>query len=293
MKLFNRISLSLAVFISLFMINTSFAQEDNTSSRLDIEEIVVTGTKREIGQQDAAIAVSALTEQQISNTFSNDPMALSALVPNLTLSTQTGFNAVSGGIRGTGKISILLTDDPSVQFVVDEFGLNHVQSQWVELFDIEQVEVYRGPQGTLFGKNATGGVISITTKKPVLDEYFGEASALFGQYDWNEGSITKYKFAVNLPVIENKVAMRIAAIWDKSQGFYQNSKPASDFPGPTILNPAAAWPDDGTNLAYVGDGGDLGGKDVLASKIKFLFETSPSYNAHLIFEYLKDASCLL
>ncbi len=290
MKLFNRISLSLAVFISLFMINTSFAQEDNTSSRLDIEEIVVTGTKREIGQQDAAIAVSALTEQQISNTFSNDPMALSALVPNLTLSTQTGFNAVSGGIRGTGKISILLTDDPSVQFVVDEFGLNHVQSQWVELFDIEQVEVYRGPQGTLFGKNATGGVISITTKKPVLDEYFGEASALFGQYDWNEGSITKYKFAVNLPVIENKVAMRIAAIWDKSQGFYQNSKPASDFPGPTILNPAAAWPDDGTNLAYVGDGGDLGGKDVLASKIKFLFETSPSYNAHLIFEYLKDDS---
>ena len=141
MKLFNRISLSLAVFISLFMINTSFAQEDNTSSRLDIEEIVVTGTKREIGQQDAAIAVSALTEQQISNTFSNDPMALSALVPNLTLSTQTGFNAVSGGIRGTGKISILLTDDPSVQFVVDEFGLNHVQSQWVELFDIEQVAV--------------------------------------------------------------------------------------------------------------------------------------------------------
>jgi len=290
MKFFNKLFIAFAVIMSSLLSINSFAQEESASNRLSIEEIIVTGTKREIGQQDAAIAVSALTEQQINNTFANDPTALSALVPNLTLSTQTGFNAVSGGIRGTGKISILLTDDPSVQFLVDEFGINHVQSQWVELFDIEQVEVYRGPQGTLFGKNATGGVISITTKKPVLDEFFGEFSVTAGQYDWNEGSINKYKFAVNVPIVENGLAMRVAAIWDKSQGFYTNSKPASDFPGPTILNPAAAWPDDGTPLTNVGDGGDLGGKDVMAAKIKFLYETSPNYNAHLIFEYSKDDS---
>jgi len=290
MKFFNKLFIAFAVIMSSSLSINSFAQEESASNRLSIEEIIVTGTKREIGQQDAAIAVSALTEQQINNTFANDPTALSALVPNLTLSTQTGFNAVSGGIRGTGKISILLTDDPSVQFLVDEFGINHVQSQWVELFDIEQVEVYRGPQGTLFGKNATGGVISITTKKPVLDEFFGEFSVTAGQYDWNEGSINKYKFAVNVPIVENGLAMRVAAIWDKSQGFYTNSKPASDFPGPTILNPAAAWPDDGTPLTNVGDGGDLGGKDVMAAKIKFLYETSPNYNAHLIFEYSKDDS---
>ena len=78
---------------------------------------------------------------------------LGSLVPNLTLTTQRGGNAVAGGIRGTGSISILVTEDPSVAFLVDDFGLNHVQSQFVEMFDIEQIEVYRGPQGTLFGKN--------------------------------------------------------------------------------------------------------------------------------------------
>ena len=167
MKLFNRINLSAAVFFSLFVINLSFAQE-GVSNRLEIEEIIVTGTKRDIGQQDAAIAVSAITEQAFDNQNANDPRAIASLVPNVTLTLQPGFNAVAGGIRGTGSISILVTEDPSVAFLVDEFGLNHVQSQFIEMFDVEQIEVYRGPQGTLFGKNATGGVISVTTKNQFL-----------------------------------------------------------------------------------------------------------------------------
>jgi len=95
MKFFNKLFIAFAVIMSSSLSINSFAQEESASNRLSIEEIIVTGTKREIGQQDAAIAVSALTEQQINNTFANDPTALSALVPNLTLSTQTGFNAVS------------------------------------------------------------------------------------------------------------------------------------------------------------------------------------------------------
>ena len=192
------LNLSLIAFALIFGLNagTASAQEAETpSSRLSIEEIVVTGTKRDIGQQDAAVAVTALTEQSFRNTFANDVPSLGTLVPNLTLTTQPGFNAVSGGIRGTGSVSILVTEDPSVAFLVDDFGINHVQAQFIEMFDIEQIEVYRGPQGTLFGKNATGGVISVTTKKPVLDEWSGEFSALVGQYDWNEGSINKFKLA--------------------------------------------------------------------------------------------------
>ncbi len=298
MNLFKGLTLSLSIFLSIFLFNTSFAQE-GPSSRLEIEEIIVTGTKRDIGQQDAAIAVSAITEQAFANQNANDPRAIASLVPNVTLTLQPGFNAVAGGIRGTGSISILATEDPSVAFLVDEFGLNHVQSQFIEMFDIEQIEVYRGPQGTLFGKNATGGVISITTKKPVLDEWSGEFSAMAGQYDWNEGSINKFKIALNAPIIEGKVAMRIAAIWDKNQGYYTNSKPAGEFPGPFFFQSASnglgvtsvyPYPDDGTSLSNVGDGGDLGGKDVLAAKVKFLFEPNPSYSGHLIFEISKDDS---
>ena len=185
MKTITKIGVIFTLLTSIFIYDTSFAQEEasSVSSRVAIEEIVVTGTKRDIGQQDAAIAVSAITEQAFQNTFANDPRALSTLVPNLTLTLQPGFNAVSGGIRGTGSVSILVTEDPSVAFLVDDFGINHVQAQFVEMFDIEQIEVYRGPQGTLFGKNATGGVISITTKKPVLDEWSGEFSAL-ANYCW-------------------------------------------------------------------------------------------------------------
>ena len=291
MKLLKLLSVSFALIFTLIISVSNIANaQEGASNRLDIEEIIVTGTKRDISLQDAAIAVSAITEQTFNNQFANDPRALASIVPNVTLTLQPAFNAVAGGIRGTGSISILVTEDPSVAFLVDDFGINHVQAQFIEMFDIEQIEVYRGPQGTLFGKNATGGVISVTTKKPVLDESFGEFSASAGQYDWNEGSVNKFKLALNVPIIEGKIAMRIAAIWDKSQGFYQNSKPAGDYPGPTVINPTGVWPDDGTDLSNVGDGGDLAGKDVLAAKIKFLFEPNESYSGHLIFEISKDDS---
>ena len=289
MKSFYKLFIALAIFMSPLVSTNSFAQEESASNRLSIEEIIVTGTKREIGQQDAAIAISTLTDQQVDNLFASDPIALSSLVPNLTLTTQTGFNAVAGGMRGSGKITILLTDDPSLGFVVDEFGINHVQSQFIEMFDIEQVEVFRGPQGTLFGKNSTAGVISVTTKKAVIDEYSGEFSLTAGQYDWNDGSKNKFKFAANLPIVEGKLAMRIAAIWDKSQGFFTNSKPAGEFPGPTVFNPTGTWPQDRTPIVGVGDGGDLGGIDVMAMKVKFRYE-SGIYSNDLIFEWLKDDS---
>ncbi len=289
MKSFYKLFIATAIFLSPLTSSISFAQEESASNRLSIEEIIVTGTKREIGQQDAAIAISTLTGQQVDNLFASDPRALGALVPNLTLTQQTGFHALAGGLRGSGKITILLTDDPSLGFVVDEFGMNHVQSQFVEMFDIEQIEVFRGPQGTLFGKNSTAGVISITSKKAVIDEYSGEFSATAGQYDWNEGSKNKFKLAVNLPIVEGKLAMRVAAIWDKDQGYFTNSKPAGEFPTRSDFNPTGAWAQDRTPLVGVGDGGDIGGRDVMAAKIKFRYE-SENYSNDLIFEWLKDDS---
>ena len=95
-------------------------------ARLDIEEIVVTGTKRDIAQQDLAIAVTTITSKQLENTFQNDVTALSEFAPNVNLTPQNGFNAIAGGMRGTGFISILVTKDPSVGVAVDDFAFNHV-----------------------------------------------------------------------------------------------------------------------------------------------------------------------
>ena len=102
----------------------------------ELEEIIVTGTKRAASQQDTPIAISTLTADAIAQTRGNDIRAVGDLSPNVNLTLQTGFNAVAGGIRGTGTISILTTQDPSVGILVDEFALNHVQTQFVELFDL-------------------------------------------------------------------------------------------------------------------------------------------------------------
>ena len=203
----------------------SIVYSQSSEGRLDIEEIIVTGTKRDISQQDVPVAVSTLTAKQLDNTFRNDVFALGQLAPNVTLTPQNGFNAIAGGMRGTGFISILVTKDPSVGVVVDDFAFNHVQAQAIEMFDMEQVEIYRGPQGTLFGKNTTGGALSFTTKKPVLGETFFDFETTYGQYSSNDASIEKISAAANFP-IGDKMAVRISVIQDEEEGFYTNNKPS-------------------------------------------------------------------
>lgn len=267
---------------------TAMAQVEDD---LSLETVIVTGTKRSIAQQDVPVAVTAVTSKQIENTFQNDVSALAQLAPNVTLTPQVGFNAIGGGVRGTGFISILVTKDPSVGISVDEFVFNHVQSQFVEMFDIEQVEIYRGPQGTLFGKNTTGGAIAFTTKKPIIGQAFGSVEANLSQFSSNDSTAFKIKAALNLPLGET-LAARLAVIKDTSEGFYTNNKP----PGGTF-NSFGCAPGAQYNACIqsviskfplVGDGSKIGGTDVLAAKLKFRWEPSESYSADLMFEYARD-----
>ncbi len=196
--------------ISLFALWSAgtFAAPAYAASNV-LEEIVVTGTKRDLSQQDTPIAVSTLSAAEIARTFGNDIRAVGDLAPNVNLTNQTGFNAVAGGIRGTGTISILTTQDPSVGVLVDEFALNHVQTQFVELYDLQQIEVYRGPQGTLFGKNSTGGVISITSKRPDMENFAATLNMSAGGYD---GGARNYKLqaGVDVPLLPGTLGLRFA-----------------------------------------------------------------------------------
>jgi len=260
-------------------------------SGLAIEEVVVTGTKRDVAQQELGIAVTTITSQQLDRTFATDVRALTALAPNVTLTNNNGFNAVAGGIRGTGFISILVTKDPSTGLLVDDFAFNHVATQFIEMFDIEQVEIFRGPQGTLFGKNTTGGAIAFTTKKPVLGEFFGNAEASYGQHESNDGDILKLKFALNVPITET-LAGRVAIIKDYSDGYYTNDKPmggtflcfACDGPGqPTTEEIFTKYP-------TTGDGTRIGGIDVLAARVKLRWQPNDAFLADFTYEYLNDDS---
>ncbi len=256
----------------------AFAAEDRA-----LEEIIVTGTKRAISQQDTPISVSTLTATQIDQTFGSDIRAVADLAPNVNLTVQTGFNAVAGGIRGTGSLSILTTQDPSVGILIDDFALGHVQSQFVELYDLEQVEIYRGPQGTLFGKNSTGGVIAITSKRPDMNEFGGEVKVSAGSYVGvgDEADNFKMQAAVDIPLIPGKLAFRFAGSQTTEDGYYTNDKDTATFdPGP---NP-------GFDANTVGGGESLGGKDVFAAKSKLLWQPNDAFEAYFIWEVVRDRS---
>ena len=262
-----------------------------------LESVTVSGTKRDEAAQDVPIAISAISAAQIENTFRTDILAVSDLSPGVQLGQVAGFRAVAGGIRGTGQNSILVTQDSSVVLLVDEFALTNVQSQFVALFDTERVEVYRGPQGTLFGKSATGGAISIITKRPVMNEFSGEIEAQLGKFDSKGGGmIAKGHMALNIPVVEDKLAIRMTALYDYDDGYFTNGKPASNFPnvipilggfGLPVVNPPLPPELDTTNR---GGGERLNGSDTFAGKFKVLFTPTDNYEAYLMLEILRDRS---
>lgn len=267
------------------------------SAEQELEEIIVTGTKRDTSMQDTPLAVSTLTEGMISNTFVNDVRAVADLSPNVLLTKQPGFNAIAGGIRGTGSTSILVTQDTSVSITVDDFGISSVQSQFVELFDIQQIEVYRGPQGTLFGKNSTGGVIAIATKLPDLEEYGGDVEFTYGQYDGGQtADAIKITASMDLPIIEDVLGLRFAGVHDSHEGWITNSKDTATFPDFIPLYAAFGLPANNPPLppeldtTTVGDGDELNEKEVLAFKTKLLWRPTDNYEALLTWEYSRDDS---
>jgi len=266
---------------------------EKTSSNV-LEEIIVTGTKRDMSMQDTPMSVSTITEKALSESPFNDVRALGSLAPGMVLSNPTGFNAVGGGMRGTGTNIILVTQDAPVSFLVDEFPLSHVTSQFVNLFDVQQIEVYRGPQGTLFGKNTTGGVISITSKKPVLAEQSGDIELEYGTYDLGNKDLYSFKGALNVP-FGDTVALRIAAIGDYSDGYYTDDKATATFPDNVPLwglygIPAGTKPPPSVDTTVTGTGGTLGGKNVVAAKAKLLWEPSDAFSAYFITEFVRDKS---
>ena len=257
-----------------------------------LEEVIVTGTKRAIAQQDTPISVSTLTANDIAKTFGNDIRAVGDLSPNVNLTLQTGFNAVAGGIRGTGSISILTTQDPSVGILIDEFALSHVQTQFVELFDLEQVEIYRGPQGTLFGKNSTGGVIAITSKRPDMEEFGGSVNVSTSSYG-SDSNNHKIQVGFDVPLIPGELSIRFAGSQTEEDGFYFNDKDTATFPNSPLYAAYGVTPDQlppELSLVTSGAGENLGGKDVFAAKTKALWQPNDNFEAYFIWEVVRDRS---
>ncbi len=243
---------------------------------MQLEEILVTATRRGEGTdiQVTPVAVTAIGEQDFTDLFAHDIGDTARLVPNFSAAQITGFNAAGFAIRAASQTDILVYWEPPVGVLVDDFVVPHMQTQLLDPWDIEQVEVLRGPQGTLFGKNTTAGVVSVRTKRPHFDGLNLDASVRAGNFGRTEG-----RLGFNWPIVDDKLAFRLAGMYQNSDGYYQNGKNSTSVGGFTA---AAPYGD------YVGDGRDLGGDDSISGRAKLLWTPTEDLSILFQYEYLRD-----
>ncbi len=182
---------SLALAIVATAVNPAQAQEARSS--LALEEIIVTATKRESSLQDTAIAVSAFTSDMLDTLDIGSPFDFEALVPSFTY--QQTPNRIS--IRGVGRFSNALGVSPGVAVYQDGVFTAEATALSSQPINIQRTEILRGPQGTLYGRNTTGGAVNIISKKPT-EEFFGDFRIKLGNYDMRE-----LAFLVSGPITDN------------------------------------------------------------------------------------------
>lgn len=165
-----------------FVVSHAALADTTAADDLGSNEIVVTATKREQTLQQVPVAVSVTTAQTIERAHIRDLKDMSNLVPSLRIADRQNAVTVNFFIRGFGNGANNAGIEPSVGVFVDGVYRSRSASQIVDLPDVERVEVLRGPQSTLFGKNASAGVISVVTQKPKF-KFGGNVEASYGNYD--------------------------------------------------------------------------------------------------------------
>ena len=178
-------------------------------------EIVVTAQRQSERLQDVPIAVSAFSTEALEAQQIKTPSDLQLTLPNVTF-TKTNFTGASFTIRGIGDLCVGTTCDSATAIHLNGDPLFSTRLFETEFFDLERIEVLRGPQGTLFGRNATSGVVNVITAKPKLGVFEAAAEAEYGNYD-----SMKAKAMVNIP-LGDTAGIRVAGIYLNRDGYTKN-----------------------------------------------------------------------
>ncbi len=182
-----------------------------------IEEIVVTSRRRSESQQDVPASVTAFSEEAIEQLKPTTLRDFDGLAPNVYIGMNTaGPGASALYIRGVGYADIEKSQTPQVGVIVDGVQIGSSTGQLIDVFDVESIEVNRGPQGLFFGKNTIGGNIVVNRVKPNSDEFGYKVSAQAGDYDERI-----FKARVNIP-LSDTWALKVGAIDRERDGFYDN-----------------------------------------------------------------------
>ncbi|MFN6933967.1 MAG: TonB-dependent receptor [Tsuneonella sp.] len=192
--------------------------EDTQVASGGLEAIVVTARKREESMQDVPASISALSAGELDRRFDSDVRDFADSSPNIVIDdTQQGPGGVAAVyIRGIGVADVEKSVDPAVGVVFDDVYIGQSSGSLLKAIDIDRVEVLRGPQGTLFGRNATGGVINIARSRPTYD-LTGKVRATYGRFD-----TFKIEGVASTGLSDN-VAVKLSGAYEKSDGYFYNS----------------------------------------------------------------------
>ncbi len=197
------------------------AEEAASARSMVVEEVVVTARKREESVQEIPLAVTTFSAEQMRSDGVFDLRDIDSATPNLEIEpvSQGSPTGIAPRLRGqTAADDLLLTVDPAVAIYLDGAVMPHGFGLGANLFDLERIEILKGPQGTLYGKNTTGGAINIISRKADFDGVHGYATVDAGDY----GNIDATA-AVNLPIVQDVMAVRLAAQRNSRDGFGENT----------------------------------------------------------------------
>ena len=208
-------SLTLGAALALASVPTSPVRAaEPTDDQAVLQEIIVTSQRRAERLQDVPVAVTALTAEELEAKGVSSTHDVLPTIPNVTYDESFTIGNSFVSVRGVSQIN---NADPPVAIVVDGVPQNSQKQLRMELFDVERIEVLKGPQGALYGRNAIGGAINIVTKAPTND-FAGWVEGGFGS-----GSLKSVSAAVAGPIAEDKVLFRLSGAYKDSDGNVENT----------------------------------------------------------------------
>ena len=191
--------------------------QDQDDTQRTLSTVTVTATQRAESIQDVPIAVTALDPEILDRAGVADVTSLDSVAPSFNMnSSDTATGGTTLRIRGIGTTGNNIGLEGAVGVFVDGVYLSRPGVALGDLMDLEQIEVLRGPQGTLFGRNTSAGALNIKTKAPDLEEFGGFANLTLGNYD-----LANLQAGINIPLIEDTLAIRLSGATRKRDGFVE------------------------------------------------------------------------
>jgi outer membrane receptor protein involved in Fe transport len=203
---------------SAMLVPAAYAQTAQAEEDSGDEPIIVTATLRAMDVQDIPLAVTAVAPEALERQGVNDIKNLAAISPSINIqSSQTETQGTSIKIRGVGTTGNNTGLESSVGVFIDGVYQSRPGVALGDLVDLERLEILRGPQGTLFGRNTSAGALNVTTKRPSLSTTEGFVNASYGNYNF-----MNLQAGVSVPVVQDVAGLRMSGTWRKRDGYLKS-----------------------------------------------------------------------